>query len=66
MTEPETWAVQERRRLRQQMASEQIHGAELSRGPRWWVRWRVRNTTCYWQEAADRANDRDRDRDDRP
>lgn len=61
MTEPSESAAAERRRLRQQMASEQIHAAELSGGPRWWVRWRVRNVTRYWQEAADRVNARDHD-----
>lgn len=57
MTDPESTA--ERARLRQQIASEQIHAAEMSGGPRWWVRWRVRNTTRYWQGRADEANARD-------
>lgn len=61
MTEPEGSTAAERQRLRQQMASEHIHAAEMSGGPRWWVRWRVRNTMRYWQTAADEANARDRD-----
>lgn len=61
MTEPRDSTADERARLRQQMASEAIHAAELSSGPRWWVRWKVRNTTRYWQTAADDVNARDRD-----
>lgn len=61
MTEPQDSTAEERALLRQQIASEAIHEAELGPGPRWWVRRRVANTRRYWQGAADRANAKDCD-----